>query len=167
MRSIALFLLGGLVVTWQGASLGAQQSAAATLPKVPHVAEYGSSKDKKDVNDTMDMMLKAYKAKDMATLDRLLHRDLVYGHTSGETQDKAKVMAVAKERDTVDTVLTERITYVSSQVAFVRGIGNLTLKGEAAGAGRGHVWFLVRDANAPHGWQIIGRQNWPLGNLKP
>ena len=31
----------------------------------------------------------------------------------------------------------------------------------------GHVWFLVRDASAPHGWQIVGRQNWPLGNLQP
>jgi hypothetical protein len=137
VRTIAFAALIGLAVTWAGSGAHAQSATAAKLPKVPHVAEYGSAKDKKDVNDTMDMMLKAYKAKDMATLDKLLHKDLVYGHTSGETQDKAKVMAVAKERDTVDTVLTDRMTYVSSQVAFVRGIGNLTLKGEEAGAGRG------------------------------
>jgi hypothetical protein len=155
------FALAGLFVACCGVGLVAQ------APKVPHVAEVGSAKDKKDVNDTMDMMLKAYKAKDMATLDKIFHKDLVYGHTSGETQDKAKVLAVAKERDTVDSTLTNRMTYVSGPIAMIRGTGNLTLKGEEAGNGRGHVWFLVRDANAPHGWQIVGRQNWPLGNLQP
>ncbi len=161
MRSIGVLLLVGAFVASQGAGLAAQ------APKVEHVPEYGSAKDKKDVNDTMDLMLKSYKGKDMATLDKIFHKDLVYGHTSGETQSKAKVLAVAKERDTVDSVLTNRQTYVSGPVAMIRGVGNLTLKGEAAGAGRGHAWFLVREANAPHGWQIIGRQNWPLGNLQP
>lgn len=161
MKRVGALLLVGLFVAWQGAGLGAQ------APKATHVPEYGSAKDKKDVNDTMDLMLKAYKAKDMATLDKIFHKDLVYGHTSGETQSKTKVLAVAKERDTVDSVLTHRMTYVSGPVAMIRGVGNLTLRGEEAGAGRGHAWFLVRDASAPHGWQIVGRQNWPLAGLNP
>lgn len=158
MKHIALFLLVGLFM----ASAGLQAQYPKEFPP-----EVGSVKEKKDVNDTMDAMLKAYKAKDMAMLDKIFHKDLVYGHTSGDTQDKATVLKVARERDTVDTTLVQRHTWVSGPIAMVRGVGNLVLKGEEAGAGRGHVWFLVRDANAPHGWQIVGRQNWPLGNLQP
>ncbi len=120
MRRVGTLLLVGLFVAWQGVGVGAQ------TPEARHVPEYGSAKDKKDVNDTMDLMLKAYKAKDMATLDKIFHQGLVYGHTSGETQSKAKVLAVAKERDTVDSVLTNRMTYVSGPVAMIRGVGNLT-----------------------------------------
>jgi hypothetical protein len=55
-----------LVAVSHGVALRAQE-----YPKVP---EIGSAKDKKDVNDTMDLMMKAYVAKDMATLDRIIGR---------------------------------------------------------------------------------------------
>lgn len=148
MKKINRLLLVGFVVASQ-AACGRPSDA---VPEIEAVL------------NTMDTMIKAYIGKDMATLEKVFHNDLVYGHTSGMTQDKATVLKVAMERDTQLLDLNERVVNVSGPVAMVRGITNLTLVGQEAGNGRGVLWILVRDENGPHGWKLIGRQNWPRVN---
>src|SRR5712672_4425381 len=78
------------------------------------------SKPEKDVLAAMDAWKQATMKKDGAALEKLLHADLTYSHSSGHNQDKA---------DVVKTVTTGKATTASIDFSetTVRVYGNTAL----------------------------------------
>ena len=97
--------------------------------------------------------------KDGPALDKLLHNDLTYSHSSGMTQTKAQVLdAVTKGKATVEAIDFSNTTVrVYGKTALVKGTVDLTNntggKSTKAHLSILHVW--IKDSQ---GWQMVARQ---------
>lgn len=121
-------------------------------------AELGS-KTEKEVLAAMDAWKLATMHKDRAALDRLLHEDLTYSHSSTKNESKADVIqSVTTGKTTVDAIeFADTTVRVYGNTALVKG--NVTIRNSADGKSTTanlnilHVWV-----KGPKGWQLVARQ---------
>ena len=117
------------------------------------------SKAEKDVLAAMDAWKQATMKRDGAALDKLLHPDLTYSHSSAMTQTKADVIkAVTTGKATVeDITFSDTTVRVYGNTALVKGkvdiVNNTDGKSTPAHLNILHVWI-----KGPQGWQMVARQ---------
>jgi len=116
------------------------------------------SKDDKDVLAAMDAWKQATMKKDGAALEKLLHPDLTYSHSSGMTQTKADVIkAVTTGKATVEGIdFSDTTVRVYGKTALVKCVvdlhNNADGKTTVAHLSILHVWV-----KGSQGWQMVAR----------
>jgi ketosteroid isomerase-like protein len=115
------------------------------------------SKDELEVRATLERLFNAYAAKDMATIEKIFHDDVSYGHSTGLVQSKAEVMKGAGTM--LDVKSKEIHVYVNGPVAIVRSVLDIrtgqTMEKSTMNLGIKVLWVLLK---GPRGWQVIARQ---------
>ncbi len=117
------------------------------------------SKGEKDVLAAMDAWKHATMTKDKAALEKLLHADLSYTHSSGKNETKADVIkSVTTGAATVEAItFTANTVRVYGNTALVKGkvdiTNNTAGKSTTANLDILHVWV-----KGSQGWQLVGRQ---------
>jgi ketosteroid isomerase-like protein len=117
------------------------------------------SKGEKEVLAAMDAWKQATMKKDRAALEKLLHPDLSYTHSSAKNETKADVIkAVTTGNSTVEAVdFINNTVRVYGNTALVKGKvdikNNVDGKSTTANLDILHVWL-----KGPQGWQLVARQ---------
>jgi ketosteroid isomerase-like protein len=117
------------------------------------------SKAEKEVLAAMDAWKQATMKKDGAALDKLLHPDLTYSHSSAMNQTKAEVISsVTTGKATVEGItFSDTTVRVYGKTALVKGkvdiVNNTDGKSTPAHLNILHVWI-----KSPKGWQMVARQ---------
>lgn len=117
------------------------------------------SKGEKEVLAAMDAWKQATIKKDKAALEKLLHDDLSYTHSSGKNETKADVIkSVTAGPSTVEAItFTANTVRVYGNTALVKGKVDITnnTAGKRATSNLDilHVWM-----KGAQGWQMVGRQ---------
>ena len=118
------------------------------------------SKAEKDVLAAMDAWKHATMKKDGAALEKLLHPDLTYSHSTASLQNKAEVLkAVAGPAVTESMTFHETSIRIYGNVALVRGRNELR-NGATGSLHDNHLnilWVMLKGPG-PQGWQIVARQ---------
>lgn len=129
------------------------------LPLTALALAGANSNADKDVLAAMDAWKQATMKKDRGALQKLLHDDLTYTHSSGMNQTKAEVLeSVVNGKSTVEAIeFTANTVRVYGNTALVKGkvdITNVTDgKSTPAHLDILHVWL-----KNSHGWQMVARQ---------
>jgi ketosteroid isomerase-like protein len=116
-------------------------------------------KAEKEVMSAMNAWKQATMKKDGSALEKLLHPDLTYSHSSGHNQTKAEVVtSVTTGKSSTEAIeFSETTVRVYGNTALVRGkvdIKNSTGgKSTTANLNILHVWL-----KGPQGWQMVARQ---------
>ena len=127
--------------------------SALTLP-----AAVTDSKVDKEVLAAMDAWKQATLKKDRAALEKLLHEDLTYSHSSGNTQSKAEVLqSVTTGRATVEAIdFADTTVRVYGRTALVKG--KVDIRNNAEGkSSTAHLSILHVWIKGPQGWQMVAR----------
>jgi ketosteroid isomerase-like protein len=131
-----------------------------TLLSVAVLSAAGAdSKAEKEVLAAMDAWKQATMKKDRVALEKLLHNDLTYTHSSGMNQTKAEVLeSVVNGKATVEAIeFTGNTVRVFGNTALVKGKVDITNntdgKSTPAHLDILHVWV-----KGPQGWQMVARQ---------
>ena len=117
------------------------------------------SKGEKEVLAAMDAWKQATMKKDRAALEKLLHPDLSYTHSSAKNETKADVIkAVTTGKSTVEAIdFINNTVRVYGNTALVKGKvdikNNVDGKSTTANLDILHVWL-----KGPQGWQLVARQ---------
>jgi ketosteroid isomerase-like protein len=117
------------------------------------------SKAEKEVLAAMDAWKQATMKRDGAALDKLLHPDLTYSHSSAMNQTKGEVIkSVTTGKATVEGItFSDTTVRVYGKTALVKGkvdiINNTDGKSTPAHLNILHVWI-----KGPQGWQMVARQ---------
>jgi ketosteroid isomerase-like protein len=117
------------------------------------------SKGEKEVLAAMDAWKQATMKKDGAALEKLLHPDLSYTHSSAKNETKADVIkAVTTGPGTVEAIkFIDNTVRVYGNTALVKGKVDITnnTAGKTATSNLDilHVWL-----KGSQGWQMVGRQ---------
>ena len=117
------------------------------------------SKAEKEVLAAMDAWKQATMKKDGAALEKILHPDLTYSHSSAMNQTKAEVIkSVTTGNATVEGItFSDTIVRIYGKTALVKGkvdiINNTDGKSTPAHLNILHVWI-----KGPQGWQMVARQ---------
>jgi ketosteroid isomerase-like protein len=122
------------------------------------LAVNNDSKEDKEVLAALDAWKQATMKKDGAALDKLLHPDLTYSHSSGMTQTKADVIkAVTTGKASVEAIeFSDTTVRVYGKTALVKGVvdlhNNADGKTTVAHLSILHVWIKTSQ-----GWQMVAR----------
>ena len=121
------------------------------------------SKSEKEVLAAMDAWKQATLKKDGAALDKLLHPDLTYSHSSGHTQTKADVIqSVTNAKATVESIdFSDTTVRVYGKTALVKGVVDLR-SNNAGKSATAHMSILHVWVKGPQGWQMVARQSTKL-----
>jgi ketosteroid isomerase-like protein len=129
------------------------------LPAAVLSAATAGAPAEKDVLAAMNAWKQATIAKDGATLEKVLHADLTYSHSSGQTMSKAEVLKyVATPNRSTDAIEFSDVTVrIYGNTALVK----CTVDSKSTAGGKGstahlavlHVWL-----KGPQGWQLVARQ---------
>jgi ketosteroid isomerase-like protein len=117
------------------------------------------SKAEREVLAAMDAWKQATMKKDGAALDKLLHPDLTYSHSSAMNQTKDEVIkSVTTGKATVEGItFADTTVRVYGKTALVKGkvdiVNNTDGKSTPAHLNILHVWI-----KGPQGWQMVARQ---------
>ena len=86
-------------------------------------AAVADSKADQEVLAAMDAWKQATMKKDRAALEKILHNDLTYSHSSGKTETKAEVVeAVTTSKSTVEAIdFAETTVRIYGKTALVKG----------------------------------------------
>jgi ketosteroid isomerase-like protein len=120
----------------------------------------------KEVLAALDAWKQGTMRKDMALLSKVLHKDVVFTHSSGTVQTKDdNLKAVAAPR-----IKTSAIEFSNTKVrifgdtAVVRTHADLTSASDGKQPGTSHLIILHVFVKTPEGWQMIDRQATKMGN---
>jgi ketosteroid isomerase-like protein len=118
-----------------------------------------NSKEEKDVLGAMDAWKQATMKKDRAALDKLLHPDLTYSHSSGMTQTKTDVLdAVTKGKSKVEAIdFSDSTVRIYGKTALVKGTVDITNSTDGKST-KSHLSILHVWIKDGQGWQMVGRQ---------
>ena len=115
------------------------------------------AQDEKQVLATMETYAQAYVEKDMATLSKMFHEDLLYAHSTNHVQNKAEVLEAVSMRATDYMKFSQTTVRIVGTTAVMRTRMALAFGGGNETTPR-VLWVLVRSPQGPHGWQILARQ---------
>jgi ketosteroid isomerase-like protein len=124
----------------------------------PRVLAAADPKDEQAVMSVLEQMAAATVKKDVATLDKIYHPDLTYGHSSGLTQDKATVLRGVQGQRIVESMKFSGMAIrIYGNVALAKGITDLRdgTPGQMVDNHLNILWVLVRGTD---GWQVVARQ---------
>jgi len=117
--------------------------------------------DSIELKQAMERLDKAIIAKDMAALDKLLHKDVTYGHSSGLTQSKAEIQNDLQSGKMVYTKIENtsvKIVAIHKDWASVRtntsAEGSLNQNPFKLTLQILQVWIKTKD-----GWKLVARQS--------
>jgi ketosteroid isomerase-like protein len=118
-----------------------------------------NSKEEKDVLGAMDAWKQATMKKDRVALDKLLHPDLTYSHSSGMTQTKTDVLdAVTKGKAKVEAIdFSDTTVRIYGKTALVKGTVDITNSTDGKST-KSHLSILHVWIKDGQGWQMVGRQ---------
>jgi ketosteroid isomerase-like protein len=115
------------------------------------------SKAEKEVLAAMDAWKQATMKKDTAALDKLLHPDLTYSHSSAANQTKAEVIKSVSTGNVEAITFSDTTVRIYGKTALVKGkvdmVNNTGGKSTPAHLNILHVWI-----KGPQGWQMVARQ---------
>lgn len=125
--------------------------------------------EEKAVMAVLDTLVRATIDKDVATLEKVYHPDLMYSHTSGLTETKAQVLkTLTGAKNTVLSMTFDETTIrIYGTVALVKANTDLrqVRLGEEPRRTDLHIlWVLVKGA---HGWQVTARHPTRLAPQQP
>ncbi|MCX6592738.1 MAG: nuclear transport factor 2 family protein [Acidobacteria bacterium] len=119
------------------------------------------TKAEQEVLDAMEAWRVATLAQDAPALDRLLHPQLIYSHSSGRLESKSDIVTLAKAKKLPNTSMTTlggQTVMIFGPNAIVRG--NMDVGSKAAGGSPTllHLSVLYVWTRMPQGWQLVARQ---------
>ncbi len=123
--------------------------------------------EEKQVIAALDAWRAASIKRDVAALDKVLHPDLMLGHSNGiEVESKAEVLKNAPNYPDWDPIEFDvRSIRIYNGVALVKGIMAYRLRGAKENNGyRNALFVLVKDTQ---GWRIVERHPIPLRSAPP
>ena len=150
----SVLLLGAL--TLAGVVLAMAFPSAANDPR-----------EEKEVIAALDTWRTASVKRDVATLEKVLHPDLMLGHSNGiEVESKEEVLKNAPNYPDWEPIeLDIRSIRIYNGVALVKGIMAYRLRGAKENNGyRNALFVVVKDE---HGWRIVERHPIPLRSAPP
>jgi len=116
----------------------------------------------KEILSLEDRRFGAMIARDFAALEKLVHDELLYTHSSGLTDTKASWLESMKSGKTKyrSASCTERKVRVLGEVALVTG--RAAIEAEINGQPRSlRLLFLNAWARTPQGWKFVAWQSCP------
>jgi hypothetical protein len=124
--------------------------------------------DQARVMAVLETMAQATITKDMPTLDKVFHRELIYEHTNGLTQTKAEALKLLAGWNVRSMKFLDPTIRFYGSVALVKCITllqSVRRDGTSAPDTRLDVlWVLLKE---PDGWQIVARHTTRLSNAAP
>ena len=116
-------------------------------------------KSEKDVMAAMDAWKHATMKKDGAALEKILHPDLTYSHSSGHNQTKADVMTsvTTGKATTLGIDFSEVTVRAYGNTALVRCNVDMTNSTDGKSS-KSHLNILHVWLKGPQGWQMVARQ---------
>jgi hypothetical protein len=128
--------------------------SAAGLSAVPN-----DPQQEKQVLATMDRMGQAFVNKDIATLTKVLHNDLTWGHANGHVQTKDEVLKSASGPMTTEVFkFSEATVHIYGSTAVVRCSLETRTGSPTNPMQTQHFIVLLNLVKAPAGWQVVGEQ---------
>ena len=124
-------------------------------------------REEKEVIAALDTWRTASVKRDVATLEKVLHPDLMLGHSNGiEVESKEEVLKNAPNYPDWEPIeLDIRSIRIYNGVALVKGIMAYRLRGAKENNGyRNALFVVVKDE---HGWRIVERHPIPLRSAPP
>src|SRR2546423_7375964 len=117
------------------------------------------SKVEKEVMAAMDAWKQATIKKDGAALEKLLHPDLTYSHSSAMNQSKAEVItAVTTGKSSAEAIdFADTTVRVYGKTALVKGKVDITNSADGKST-TAHLNILHVWVKGPQGWQLVARQ---------
>ena len=112
----------------------------------------------KEVLAASDALKQAMKKKDAAGLQKNLHEDLTYSHSSALHQNKADVVKATMGATTIEAMDFSDVTVrVYGTTALIRA--NVDMRNSTDGKSTtSHINVLFVWLKGPGGWQLVGRQ---------
>ena len=107
----------------------------------------------KEVTAAINTFRQAMLTHDVAQLDKLLHPDLTYCHSSGITQDKATVLA--KVGGSALFEYSENTIRIHGNVALVKNVTDMRAAATKDTPNRLNILYVW--VKGPAGWQMIAR----------
>jgi len=112
----------------------------------------------KEVLAASDALKQAMMKKDAAGLQKYLHEDLTYSHSSALLQNKADVVKATMGATTIEAMdLSDLTVRVYGTTALIRA--NVDMRNSTGGKSTtSHINVLFVWLKGPGGWQLVGRQ---------
>ena len=112
----------------------------------------------KDVLAASDALKQAMMKKDAAGLQKYLHEDLTYSHSSALLQNKADVVKATMGATTIEAMdFSDATVRVYGTTALIRA--NVDMRNSTGGKSTtSHINVLFVWLKGPGGWQLVGRQ---------
>ena len=122
------------------------------------VAQPAPSAAAKEVLAASDALKQAMMKKDAAALQKLLHEDLTYSHSSAHLQTKADVVKATLGATTIEAMdLSDIGVRVYGATALIRA--NVDMRNSTDGKSTtSHLNVLFVWLKGPGGWQLVARQ---------
>ena len=116
-----------------------------------------AQKDK--VEDAVSLLTKLMISPDSSALDKLVLKNLSYGHSSGKIQTKQEFLhsLLSGESDFVDISLTDQTVVVQNNTALVRHTLNAKTNDKQV-PGNVKLYILLIWTKEKAGWKLLGRQ---------
>jgi len=125
---------------------------------IVHPAFAASSSDKAVLN-ALDNMKEAMLKKDRATLEKIFHPDLTYGHSSATVETKAQAIAHIVDGLGWEAIeLADTTVRLQGNVAIVNGKADLHQRNKDQPTTIAKLLVLTVWVKGPQGWQLIARQ---------
>lgn len=120
-------------------------------------ASLSAADPKADVQTAIDTWKQAVLKKDVATLDKLLHPDLLYSHSDGRTETKADILK--SPPNTKSITFGESSFRVYGNTVLVKGNAefvNNAANGTTTTLNLSILQVWIKDSK---GWQLVARQS--------
>jgi ketosteroid isomerase-like protein len=118
-----------------------------------------SAQDAKDVHGAMNALRQAVMSKDRAALEKLMHPDLTYTHSSTKTETRTEAIdAIVSNKATQSFDFSESKVRVYNGAALVKG--KVSVQSTVDGKAASPFWLIISHmwVKGPQGWQLVDRQ---------
>jgi hypothetical protein len=120
---------------------------------------FAASAGEKAVLDALDNLKQALLKKDRATLEKVFHPDLTYGHSSATVETKAQAIAHIVDGLGWEAIeLADTTVRLQGNVAIVNGKADLHQRNKDKPTTVAKLLVLMVWVKDPQGWQLIARQ---------
>ena len=120
---------------------------------------FAASSGEKAVLDALDKLKEAMLKKDRATLEKVFHPDLTYGHSSATVETKAQAIAHIVDGLGWEAIeLADTTVRLQGNAAIVNGKADLHQRNKDKPTTIAKLLVLTVWVKGPQGWQLIARQ---------
>ena len=120
---------------------------------------FAASSGEKEVLAAMDGLKAAMLKKDRAALEKILHPDLTYGHSSAKVENKAEAIAHMVGGLGWEAIeLADTTVRLQGNTAIVNGKADFHERKKDQPPTVAKLLILTVWVKEPHGWQLIARQ---------